>query len=103
MEHGTGTALRPRLRARILDPLGFATAVHITNGPRFLTAVLRSANVIGTPGAFGHLGLSNVVVFADPARELVVTFLNTGKPMMDPGMVRWYWVLQRIATVLPSG
>lgn len=145
------------------------TAVRITNDPRFLTAVLPSANVIGapretgrflamllaggvldgtrvmaastvrrmftevtprqfdgtlgfpmryglgvmmggrrfslfgldTPGAFGHLGLSNVVVFADPARDLVVAFLNTGKPLMDPGMLRWYWVLQRIVTVLP--
>lgn len=51
---------------------------------------------LNTTGAFGHLGLSNVVVFADPARDLVVSFLNTGKPMLDPGMLRWYWVLQRI-------
>lgn len=145
------------------------TAVRITNDPRFLTSILPSANVIGTPrevsrflslllrggalggtrvlseasvrrmvgevterqfdatfgfpmryglgvmmggrrfslfglntmGAFGHLGLSTVVIFADPARDLVVTFLNTGKPMMDPGMLRWYWVLQRIASAVP--
>lgn len=205
MERATGMGLRPLLRRRLLDPLGFEamdygvdparlpevalhavtgppapplmasifqrsvgvdldSAVAITNDRRFLTAVLPSANVIGTPrevsrflalllnggtldgtrvlapatvarmigevtprqfdgtfgfpmryglgvmmggrrfslfglgtpGAFGHLGLSNVVVFADPARELVVSFLNTGKPMMDPGMVRWYWVLQRL-------
>lgn len=145
------------------------TAVPITNSPRFLTAVLPSANVIGTPrevtrflellrqggeldgvrvlselavrrattsltprqfdgtfgfpmryglgfmmggrrfslfglntaGAFGHLGLSTVVVFTDPHRDLTVTFLNTGKPMMDLGMVRWYQVLQRIASMVP--
>jgi CubicO group peptidase (beta-lactamase class C family) len=52
---------------------------------------------LGTTGAFGHLGLSNVVVYACPARQLVVSFLNTGKPMLDPGMLRWYGVLQRIA------
>jgi len=205
MERATGVGLRPLLRQRLLDPLGFTgmdygvdpsrlpevalhavtgppappvmasifqrsvgvdldTAVELTNDPRFLTAVLPSANVIGnprevsrflalllnggtldgrrvlapetvrrmvgevtprqfdgtfgfpmryalgvmmggrrfslfglgTPGAFGHLGLSNVVVYADPARDLVVSFLTTGKPMMDPGMVRWYWVLQRL-------
>ncbi len=147
--------------------IGLEEAVRLTNDPRFLTAVLPSANVIGeprevtrflamllgggavdgvrvmsertvrrlytevtprqfdgtlgfpmryglgvmmggrrfslfgldTPGAFGHLGLSNVVVFADPARDLVVSFLNTGKPLMDHGMVRWYWVLQRIVSV----
>lgn len=145
------------------------TAVPITNSPGFLTAVLPSANVIGTPrevtrflemlrqggqidgvrvlselavrrattsltprqfdgtfgfpmryglgfmmggrrfslfglntaGAFGHLGLSTVVVFTDPHRDLTVTFLNTGKPMMDLGMVRWYQVLQRIAGMVP--
>ncbi len=209
-ERVTGEGLRPLLRRRLLDPLGFAhldygvrpdqvpdvalhaltgppvpgvmdriftrtvgvgvdDAVRLTNDPRFLTAVLPSANVIATPaevsrflsmllaggeldgvrvlshravramttaatprafegtfgfpmryglgvmmggrrfslfglntaGAFGHLGLSNVVVFADPARDLVVTFLNTGKPMMDPGMLRWYRVLQRIASIVP--
>lgn len=57
---------------------------------------------LGTTGAFGHLGLSNVVVYADPARDLVVSFLNTGKPMLDVGMLRWYWVLQRIVSVLPA-
>ena len=56
---------------------------------------------LDTPGAFGHLGLSNVVVYADPARELSVSFLNTGKPMMDHDMLRWYWVLQRIVSVFP--
>ena len=55
---------------------------------------------LGTTGAFGHLGLSNVVVYADPARDLVVSFLNTGKPMLDLGMLRWYWVLQRIVSVI---
>jgi CubicO group peptidase (beta-lactamase class C family) len=56
---------------------------------------------LNTRGAFGHLGLSNVVIYADPARELSVAFLNTGKPIIAPGMVRWYWVLQRIAMTFP--
>ena len=147
--------------------IGLDEAVRLTNDPRFLQAVLPSANVIGepretarflamllgggaidgvrvmsertarrmyteitprqfdgtlmfpmryglgvmmggrrfslfgldTPGAFGHLGLSNVVVFADPSRDLVVSFLTTGKPLMDLGMLRWYRVLQRIVSV----
>ena len=56
---------------------------------------------LNTAGAYGHLGLSNVVVYADPARELSVAFLNTGKPILAPGMLRWYWVLQRIALMVP--
>lgn len=56
-----------------------------------------------TGGAFGHLGLSSVVVWADPARQLAVAFLNTGKPMAAPGMVLWYRVLERISSLVPRG
>jgi CubicO group peptidase (beta-lactamase class C family) len=54
----------------------------------------------GTPGAFGHIGFSNVVVYADPRRDLAVAFLNSGKPMMAPGMLRWVWALQRIVSMV---
>lgn len=51
---------------------------------------------LGTRGAFGHLGLSAVVCYADPRRKLAVAFLNTGKTMAAPGMVQWAWCVQRI-------
>ena len=56
----------------------------------------------GTHSAFGHLGFSGVVVFADPERDLVVSFQNTGKPMMAPGMLRWLWALQRTTLRVPK-
>ena len=58
---------------------------------------------LNTRGAFGHLGFTGVVVYADPVRQLAVAFLNTGKPMLAPGMVRWYWILQRLAMLVPRG
>ena len=54
-----------------------------------------------TRGAFGHLGFSNVVVYGDPSRDLAVSFLNTGKPLLAPGMLRWQGILQRIALSVP--
>jgi len=51
---------------------------------------------LGTRGAFGHLGLSAVVVYADPRRQLAVSFLNTGKTIAAPGMLQWAWCLQKI-------
>ena len=33
--------------------------------------------------AYGHLGLINIVTWADPSREIAVSFLNTGKSL-DP-------------------
>ena len=56
---------------------------------------------LGTRGAFGHLGLTTVVAYTDPRRELSVAFMNTGKPLLAPGFVRWYLVLQRIALSVP--
>lgn len=34
------------------------------------------------PRAFGHLGMSNMLTWADPDRDLVVALLTTGKPML---------------------
>lgn len=56
---------------------------------------------LGTRGAFGHLGLTNVVVYGDPRRDLSVVLLTTGKPLMAPGMVRWYALLQAIVANAP--
>ena len=35
------------------------------------------------PKAYGHLGLINIVSWADPDRDISVAFLNTGKSL-DP-------------------
>jgi len=56
---------------------------------------------LGTKGAFGHLGFTNVVIYADPSRDLAVSFLNTGKPMLAPGMLRWAWALQKLTMTVP--
>jgi CubicO group peptidase (beta-lactamase class C family) len=59
----------------------------------------RYASVYGThtPRAFGHLGFTNVVVYADPDRELAVALMTSGKPALSPGLVRWLWIMQTIA------
>lgn len=58
---------------------------------------------LNTPRVFGHIGFTNVVVWADPERDLAVSFLNTGKPFIAPGMLRWYWAMQRLALEVPRG
>ncbi len=52
---------------------------------------------LGTRGAFGHLGFTTVLAYADPTHEISVSLLNTGKPLLAPGMLTWIWSLQRIA------
>lgn len=40
-----------------------------------------------TERAFGHVGLSNIFCWADPARKLSVALLSTGKPIVAPHVV----------------
>lgn len=54
-----------------------------------------------TRRAFGHLGFSNVLVYADPERQLVVVLLNTGKPLLAWGMIPWAVLVQKIALLVP--
>jgi CubicO group peptidase (beta-lactamase class C family) len=54
-----------------------------------------------TPSAFGHVGLSNIVGWADPKRQLAVGFVNSGKPLLTVHMVRLVQLLVRIARTFP--
>ena len=62
---------------------------------------VESEDAIGVKAEATENADTGVVVYADPVRELAVAFLNTGKPMLAPGMVRWYWILQRLAMLVP--
>lgn len=48
------------------------------------------------PRAFGHLGFSNVLCWADPDRDLVVALLTTGKPVISTHVVR---LIQLVASI----
>lgn len=50
----------------------------------------------GTPSAFGHLGFTNVVGWADPDRELAAAIVTNGKPFLSIEVVR---LLQCILTI----
>ena len=42
-----------------------------------------------TGDAFGHLGFTNVLGWADPDRDISVAFMNTGKPLRSAKMLTW--------------
>lgn len=54
------------------------------------------------PQAFGHLGFVNVLCWADPARELSVALLNTGKSMSPMGLARLVGLLRAISKACPK-
>ena len=93
-----GLALRERTRLQVDSTFGLPVRYGLgfmLGGGRF------SFFGLGTRGAFGHIGFTNVVAFADPARALVFVLSNTGKPFLHPGMLRWFWVMQRATLTIP--
>jgi len=54
-----------------------------------------------TEDVFGHLGFTNVFVYADPSRDLAVALMTTGKPTLSPGLVRTAQLVQAIAGRTP--
>jgi CubicO group peptidase (beta-lactamase class C family) len=51
----------------------------------------------GTPNAFGHIGFTNVIAYADPDRALSVGLMTSGKPFITPGQITWLNVARTIA------
>jgi CubicO group peptidase (beta-lactamase class C family) len=51
--------------------------------------------------AFGHIGFTNVVLFADPERDISVCLMTSGKPFIAPGVLRALYLLQQIAWRCP--
>lgn len=46
--------------------------------------------------SYGHLGLMNILAWADPRRELSVALTNTGKSMAAAGTINLYRVIMQI-------
>jgi CubicO group peptidase (beta-lactamase class C family) len=51
--------------------------------------------------AFGHVGFTNVFVYADPSRDIAVSLMTTGKPALSPGLARTFMIMQTIAHRIP--
>ena len=45
----------------------------------------------GTERAFGHLGFTNIIAWADPERQVAAALLTSGKPLVHPGV---YYLLE---------
>jgi CubicO group peptidase (beta-lactamase class C family) len=66
-----------------------------------LGARLASLYGINTPRAFGHVGFTNVFVYADPSRDIAVALMTSGKPALSVGVTRTLWIMQTIASKIP--
>ena len=55
-----------------------------------------------TGQAFGHLGFSNILCWADPERDISVSILNTGKSVVGTHLPALANVLLQISTQCPK-
>ncbi len=53
------------------------------------------------PAAFGHTGLVNVAIWADPQRGLAAGLISSGKPGRDPAASRYTALLDTITAAFP--
>lgn len=53
------------------------------------------------PAAFGHLGMINVALWADPERGLSAGLISSGKPGQDPEAKRYTALMDTIAAEIP--
>ena len=51
--------------------------------------------------AFGHVGLSNILAWADPERDISVALMNSGKPFFALDTAYWLEIIRRISTRIP--
>lgn len=54
-----------------------------------------------TEHAFGHIGFTNVITWADPERELSAALMTSGKPLITPRALAWLRVMWTIARRFP--
>ncbi|HET6831556.1 MAG TPA: serine hydrolase domain-containing protein [Solirubrobacterales bacterium] len=67
-----------------------------------LGARLLSLYGLDTQHAFGHLGYTNMLGWADPERAIAVAVLNNGKPILYPEVHRFLGTMQRITSEMPK-
>ena len=91
-------ALTEQSRLEVDLSLGFPT--------RFSYGLMLGAQVLSLYGrdtqhAFGHLGFTNMLAWADPERALSCAIMTSGKPVLYPELPRFYLLAQRITSEAP--
>jgi CubicO group peptidase (beta-lactamase class C family) len=92
-------ALTEQSRLEIDLTLGFPT--------RFSYGLMLGAKVLSLFGldtdlAFGHLGLINIMGWADPERGISGGLITSGKAIVYPELPRFYGLMQTIASAIPK-
>jgi CubicO group peptidase (beta-lactamase class C family) len=97
--HTIRQALEEQSRLEVDWSLGFPT--------RFSYGLMLGAQLLSLYGrdtqyAFGHLGFTNMLAWADRERATAVAVMTNGKPVLYPELARFYNLMQRITNETPK-
>lgn len=96
--------LRPdTIRAALSEQSHLEVDLSLGFPTRFSYGYMLGARLLSLYGrdtqhAFGHLGFTNILSWADPQRALACAVLTTGKPTWYPGIERFYGLTERITS-----
>ncbi len=99
--------MRPLTVHRAIQEAGKAQLDASLKMPmRYSAGFMLGGKTVGMYGpdtqyAYGHLGLSNVMCWADPARDISVAILNTGKPAISNHIIPLFRLLFAISKQCP--
>jgi CubicO group peptidase (beta-lactamase class C family) len=54
-----------------------------------------------TPRAFGHVGFTNIITWADPERDVAAALMTSGKSFVHVGLPRWLDVMRVVSRECP--
>jgi CubicO group peptidase (beta-lactamase class C family) len=102
------TVLQPRTIRRAAAEQSYHEIDRTIGLPiRYSRGYMLGANAMSvfgpdTDDAFGHLGFTNVLAWADPRRELAVGLLTTGKPIFGPHLAALWTFTRRVGQAAPK-
>ncbi len=100
--------LQPRTIRRATSERAFREIDFTLLAPlRHASGFMLGANVLSlfgpdTDQAFGHLGFTNVLGWADPERELSVGLMTSGKPILHPALGELWLLTRTIGQAAPK-
>ena len=98
---------RRRSAARLSEQSRLEIDYTLVFPTRFSYGLMLGAKVVSLFGldtdlAFGHLGLINIMGWADPERGVSAALITSGKPIVYPEIARFYVVMARVASEVPK-
>lgn len=90
VRHAVMEAGRPEIDRTVMIPMRYGAGMILGNKPVGMYGPF-------TQHAYGHLGFSNILCWADPERDITVSLLTTGKAMLGPHLIPLARLLMRIS------